>query len=365
MKHPDDVRKRALTFYSRNHRTWLSGEFTPLSISLQPPTAAEVAADNGASVRLWLAAWEAHWLTPKTATKRLDVYGTHTIPASVVLDSPETAARLAGMLPEWERINTLLDRFVTALGASSRPALIARLATWKEFDDTTAAQFIDTVTWINNHDTSMHYIRELPIKGIDSKWLEKRRSLIEALTGPLEFKSPPALVDMRSLDPSLSLFGLLRVVCELEDARATDLPGSRVIIVENFQSYLALPDMPHTVAVYGQGLNAISLTNNAVNLVTKDVLYWGDLDSNGFYILDRVRRNLPHTRSVLMDIETCRSHADFGVEETTSKRFDPETLTPDELAPLEFLHSNADNTWLRIEQERIGFDWVEEKLRKV
>lgn len=363
MKPPADVCKRALTFYRRNHRSWLSGEFSPLRIGLQPPTAAEVAADNGASVRSWFDAWENHWLTPETTTKRLDVYGTYTVPTAVVLESSETAARAAGMLPHWQRINALLERFVTALGPDLRPALISRLKSWQDFSDTTATQFISAVNWINTHDTSEYYIRELPIKGIDSKWLAHHRSLIESLTGPLKFKTAPALVDIRSLDPALTLFGLRRIICELTDVQSAGLPGTRVIIVENHQSYLALPDIPGTIAVYGQGLNAVSLTKNLETFADIDVLYWGDLDSNGFYILDRVRRNLPHTRSVLMDIETARAHAEFGVEETTSKRFHPETLTLDELTALEFLHSHADNTWLRIEQERIGFNWVCQRLR--
>ena len=365
MKFPPDVHKRALTFYRRNHRSWLAGEFSPLRISLSPPTAAEVSKDDGSQVREWLSTWERHWLEPETTVKRLDVYGTHTVPSAVVLSSPVVAARAAGKLKEWQWINALLDRFETTLGAHVRAPLALRLKSWQEFDDTTATQFIDTVTWINANDTSRFYERELPIRGIDSKWIAQHRSLIESLTGPLEFKRAPAMMDMRSLDSSCKLFGLHRVCCELDEVRRHQLPGSRAIIVENYQTYIALPEMPDTIAIYGQGMNAISLSRDATWLHDREVLYWGDLDSNGFYILDHVRMNLPHTRSVLMDLATARAHAAYGVEETTSKRFKPITLSDEEQATLEFLHTHADNTWLRIEQERIGFDWARRALQRI
>ena len=38
MKTPDQVRQRAAVFYSRNHRSWLAGEFKMLTINLDPPT---------------------------------------------------------------------------------------------------------------------------------------------------------------------------------------------------------------------------------------------------------------------------------------------------------------------------------------
>jgi hypothetical protein len=45
-------------------------------------------------------------------------------------------------------------------------------------------------------------------------------------------------------------------------------------------------------------------------IVGSSVVYWGDIDSHGLAILSGVRATVPHVRSVLMDLDTLRVHAD-------------------------------------------------------
>ncbi|MGV0375446.1 MULTISPECIES: Wadjet anti-phage system protein JetD domain-containing protein [Corynebacterium] len=100
-------------------------------------------------------------------------------------------------------------------------------------------------------------------------------------------------------------------------------------------------------------------------LASKVVLYWEDLDSYGLYILDTVRKYLPHTRSVLMDIDTARDHDALAVEEPNPSRFTPARLTSGEADALDYLRSHSAGGCLRIEQERIVFDYAVERLRGV
>ena len=46
-----------------------------------------------------------------------------------------------------------------------------------------------------------------------------------------------------------------------------------------------------------------------------DVVYWGDIDTHGFAILNRLRHHLPHARSMLMDRATLLDHRDHWVTE--------------------------------------------------
>jgi hypothetical protein len=38
------------------------------------------------------------------------------------------------------------------------------------------------------------------------------------------------------------------------------------------------------------------------------ILYWGDIDTHGFAILDRLRTGMPHMRSLMMDQATLQAH---------------------------------------------------------
>ncbi|MCL7660007.1 DUF2220 domain-containing protein, partial [Klebsiella pneumoniae] len=50
-------------------------------------------------------------------------------------------------------------------------------------------------------------------------------------------------------------------------------------------------------------------------IVGARVIYWGDLDSHGFAILNRLRSHLPEVESVLMDEATLLAHRDLWVPE--------------------------------------------------
>ncbi len=362
MKTPDQVRQRAAVFYSRNHRSWLAGEFKMLTINLDPPTGRSAERDDGAAVRAWVAQWNRSSITVEWEDRKLSYLGTYSLPRRVVLADADTAARVASKLDHWQRLRTVLDRFCTELGESVRPELIRHLSAWDDWNDTTVEQFIAVVRWVHEHEVSDFYIRELPIFGVDSKWFEAHRAVVEAVVGPLNFKPKPQLVEIRSLDPTLGIGGLRHLACPAAELR--EIPGARVLIVENHQSFLALPDLPATIAIFGGGLNAARIVQQMPSLEAKEVLYWGDLDSHGFYILELVRRYVPHARSVLMDLDTVRDHVDLAVEEPQPSRFEPELLSYGERLSLDYLRGRSAGGCLRVEQERILFDYAQQQLRR-
>jgi hypothetical protein len=92
------------------------------------------------------------------------------------------------------------------------------------------------------------------------------------------------------------------------------------------------------------------------------VHYWGDIDTHGFAILDQLRDHFEHTKSFLMDRSTLLAHEPlWGFEEHQIVRDLPK-LTATETSLFDELRDNRIRKGLRLEQERIGFQWVQAAL---
>ena len=105
-----------------------------------------------------------------------------------------------------------------------------------------------------------------------------------------------------------------------DEVRQRDVPvllslaPRRALIVENEITYLSAGVPESGVVIWGRGF-AVDAAGRLPWLTPCDVDYWGDLDSHGFAILDRLRAWLPQVRSVLMDTDTLLSHHDRWVTE--------------------------------------------------
>lgn len=364
-----DVEKRAATFYRNNSTDWLAGNFSPLAINLQPPTARDVDKDGGEAFRRWKGEWASHWAPVEYADKRLGVYGVYSVPTRLVIDSPEMAARLAGTTHQWEHLVRVLELLVADLGeeipsTTVREVLARKATAWETWSDVTVDQFVAVTRWLHTHDASAYYQRELPIMGVNTKWLENHGGLVRALVGEPVFKPKPVMVELRSLDPEVPVIGGLDHVSG-EAAALSGVPVgfAQVVIVENYTTFIALPQLPETLAVYGGGFSV----PERIGFIGANVpvWYWSDLDTAGFAMLTRVRSRLPQVRSVLMDLDTTLSHLPFSVEETQTTAVSEELLHADEQATLALLRERAEGSCLRIEQERIGFAWATQKLQEL
>jgi len=58
--------------------------------------------------------------------------------------------------------------------------------------------------------------------------------------------------------------------------------------------------MDKLIAIFGSGFSVHNL-KNAQWLSNCELLYWGDLDVQGFEILSQFRSYFPHAQSMLMD----------------------------------------------------------------
>lgn len=235
---------------------------------------------------------------------------------------------------------------------------------------------IGVVAWLKNNPESGLYPRQLPVFGVDTKFLEVRYPLIdELLTFPdsrsseLDFRKKwglrqeEPLLRIRFLDPTIRQrcgFPSFADELALPITQMASLPlsGERALMVENLRNFLALPATPGCVALFGSG-DALTHWKKVNWLTSCESHYWGDLDVHGFGMLSRLRGFLPEARSFLMDKETLERHRMLALpDETRIPNFDRLLLKSGEREVLEMLL----NERIRLEQERLPMAHVCRKI---
>jgi hypothetical protein len=86
-----------------------------------------------------------------------------------------------------------------------------------------------------------------------------------------------------------------------------------------------------------------------------DLVYWGDIDTHGFAILDRLRRRFPHARSMLMDRGTLLAHRSQWVTEPNPSAGRLDLLNAEASQLYHHLVADALGPSVRLEQERVSF----------
>ena len=367
---PDDVIARARKRVESDLRDWVVGsvETASLDLPLHPPAERDVMADLGAATR-WVESWRAaearlpihlDWVT-KTWSR----VGNQSVPARARVTGVDAFIDLCGERKRWDRWFVRTTALRAALGGRIDAALRTHIRTLGELDEADFARFLEAVRWLSQHPDSGRRIRELPIRGIDTKWLERHRAPVEALTravtqrGTLGLNERVDVGRIRLLDPAMSVGGLVDVSAPIDDLATLALTPEAVLIVENLQTFLSLPAMSGVIAVDGRGDSVGSFAR--VPWVRQSrVLYWGDLDTHGFRILNRARSSGLEAESVLMDVRTLHEHRDLWVSEP--KPF---------VGALSFLSASEEEAFAelrasgypRLEQERIPWQYALEHLR--
>jgi hypothetical protein len=174
----------------------------------------------------------------------------------------------------------------------------------------------------------------------------------------------PYLVRCCILDEELRrrLGGLSDVSARLDDLAALDLPARRVYIVENLQTGLAFGDEPGAVVFMGLGYG-VGLLARLPWVARAACIYWGDLDTHGFAILDRARASLPGLESALMDEDTLLTFRELCVHEGEQSAAGVlPMLSPTEQEVYRGLKEQRWGVNVRLEQERIPWSFAAPRL---
>jgi hypothetical protein len=384
---PADLRAQVQRLWDRGdllRATVTDAVSWPLRLNLKAPSAVDLS-DRFEAVRDWVRT------VAETPHIRLDwrdwnhrVQGTQRLPAAVWLDSVQEALAYIGKARQAQRFEVLWQQT-----AAVQPALLA----WMSGRPLQALDLADrwerllaVVEWLQAHPRPGVYLRQVDAPGVDSKFIEAHRGV---LTGMLDATLPPEAVEARAsgtaqfarrfgfldkpvrirfrlLDPAMPSLpgceGLPDITLDAASFAALALPAERVFITENETNFLAFPEVERAIVVFGAGYGWEALAR-AAWLHRCQLHYWGDIDTHGFAILDQLRGFFPHAASFLMDRETLIAHRYHWGEEPEPARHDLSRLTTEEAAVFDDLRFDRLQLRLRLEQERVGFAWFNERLR--
>lgn len=401
--------------------------FDSPALALHPPTEKQVIAD-GRAASAWARSWQdsryakfVSWVAREWPSA-----GHQEVPERLGFPTPEALATFIGRKPDWLRLCTRTEELAGLFRAcvserrdgtaeagprsasmegprdpaeagsgksaasqirseSSRSdgstlavALNSQLTTAAEAIRRTAMRYaaldemnwqmlVQMLAWLLAHPEAHCFVRELPVKGVDTKWLETHRGIVEPLytafsgAPALDFRKVPPLVRLQFLDRSIAPAGIEELSLPVSELNRLGMRPERVIVCENLVSTLALPRFAGTLAIHGGGY-AVDILGQIEWLQEVPILYWGDLDSNGFAILDRLRHHHPAVTSVLMDAETLAAHRELCGIEPTPNRSALTLLTPTEQETLAQLLEPTDA--LRLEQERIEWTFALDRIVK-
>jgi len=419
MKSPDDVIEILKRKFKNKHKEWLRATVSeneiadsfPLEINLNIPTEQE-ALKHPEGVRSWSLAWNAWQSTSNINVKnnlliwserRWRSLGTQCVPEKLIIASAKDAAAWIGEDARWsraaERFKLLVQRWSALIDVLPRHFNVLA-----DYNDGDFNSLCEILSWICTNPSSNLYIRQIPVAGIDSKWLEPRKSLVAELIAGMKggaserctsagqeisnrdfykicgLKTLPQLIRIRILDPKLRKMygGLGDISAPLDEIANLDFtpatlstdaendmstPLLTMFIVENIQTALAFGDMENSIVLFGLGYG-VEVLGKLPWLEQARCIYWGDIDTHGFAILNRARSYLPKLESILMDETTLMSHRELWVvEKDQATSAELSNLTADEQKLYQALKRNVYEQSVRLEQERIRWDYAWNALR--
>ncbi len=309
--------------------------------------------------------------------RKTKLLGTQSFPSSIYFETENDFIKFLKKEKEVENFilsgNQTFEEFPELKYWIERNPLkfIVNISIWTEI--------LKVCRFFKNNSKPNLYIRELPIK-VHTKFIENNKGIIKELLDIIiansinsfendfekrfSLKYSESLVRFKILDESISLeyfLGISDISVPISQFNNLKFPVKRVIIVENkinLYTTLTLPNQENTIAIFGKGFQ-VSNIKNIEWLKEVEILYWGDLDAQGFEILSQVRGYFPNTQSILMDEFTFDKFFEYDLG-TISKVTTKLNLTDPELA---IYNKVKENNW-RLEQEKIPLEYVKLEFNK-
>lgn len=386
---PSDLKAQVRKLWDRGLllTSLVSGEaIFPRRLTLRGPDSRELS-ERFSEVRTWIAQ-----LSAAAGPYRIEwrsvhhrVLGTNEIPAAIWIDQLSDALGLIGKRRAADQFVSLVE-----LTREQQPLLLPWL-TRRPLPALELAEewprLLEIVAWLLRHPRPAIYLRQLDLPGVHTKLIEGHRSVLAELLDlalPEEqidrtqtgvggfcrrygFLEKPSRVRFRMLDPTVRLLpGIADQDLTLTQAAFASLapPVQKVFITENEINFLAFPPLSDAMAIFGAGYGFDNLAT-ATWLHDRAVFYWGDIDTHGLAILDQLRGHLPRAVSFLMDEPTLLAHRGLWGTESQPETATLTRLSAAENALYDRLRQNHWGERIRLEQERIGFDFLRERLREL
>jgi hypothetical protein len=373
---PSDLKVKAERRYLAWLSEWLRGEpFVPWLVPVgtlpkdyrELATAVQILQDHGKTLQR--PGYRIEW-----HTRQMRSYGTQSLPKQLVIDTELDLLSICGKRQEFQHFQA----DVTLIRST-----LPDLEVWLQRYPQRVIEFhqvwpdlLQVCLYFLNHPRPGCYIRELPLR-VHTKFIEQYVGILAALLDAilpstaikadekqferrygLRYDEP--VLRLRFLDPQVQAqcgLPLSDVSAPLSQIATLPFSRPRCLIVENKLTFLTLPPIRHGLAVFGGGF-AVQNLRELAWLSNASIWYWGDLDAQGFQILSQVRSMFPQVQSLLMDEETLQTFRHFVV---VGRPCAVQTLLHLTTAEQALFHSLATHQQ-RLEQERIGHDYVVQQL---
>jgi hypothetical protein len=383
------------------HRKWSEavcadlgvGDPVTFSVPLRPgvSTGAAVARIGHAGWHEWHVRWR-EFVDRQPAgvvivRKPVSVQGvTDDYPATLVADLDAAVTLVSGTespIVDVARARALASS-LRSTGAVLTPATLRAVY---ELGANDTEVLLRAVTWLRRHpDASAWTARQLPVPGMHTKWLESHGALLRDVAGRDvrdEVRSRPTVLHLTYVDPEHAASGHRRHdAWTTGDTHDVTYRPRIVLVVENRDSRLWFPPVQDTIVVEGVGKAAAALLANVPWIRAADhVVYWGDIDADGYAILDRFRAALAEpacddasskpVTSILMDATDLHRYAEYGVNHDKAGRpIKPSAtilphLTEAEATAYDTIATAGPTPFRRIEQEAIPLSHAATRLLDV
>jgi hypothetical protein len=360
--------------------------WTPIELPVKAPSASELLDQFDDAVR-WAERFQRDSHTGGGAARFAVTYrtvkgknlGANSVPARVRIESFEQLCALIGTNRDVRSLDTIL-RHTEAAMTTLVPWVVAHPLKAVEHHSIWG-ELLATVTWITTNSTEVLYLRQIDVEGLDTKFVDHHRKLLdELLTAVLpehridpeysaadfarrfRFRPKPAYTRLRLLNPQPAFpKGLSEITLRTEELAALELVADTVFVVENEITYLAFPAVPNSIVIFGSGFSLAAL-RDIPWMDSREIVYWGDIDTHGFDILHRLRARFDSVQSIMMDHQTLLAHPRQWVNEPSPTNRALTNLNDAEQALYHDLIEDRYGKAVRLEQERVRFSSLQQAL---
>lgn len=309
-----------------------------------------------------------------TEERQFDKIGKQIVPLKVSIDSIEDYLAVTRKEKDYQ------------IFCKNFSMLIEQLAVLKDWIKANPLKLIEHESWNDTLKVCKYflstpkpqlYIRQLPID-IHTKYIQENKAVVQSL---LEFLIPEyinadkkafelrfnlkyaePLIRVRFLDTTLSpLDSATDISLTLSEFNNFNCDCDSIFVAENIMNFLTLPYLTKTVAIWSGGGFNVSYLKGIDWLKSKQFYYWGDIDAQGFQILNQFRTYFPNTVATMMDEETLSCFKEMIVKGYPAKEQSLQYLSASETRFYDYLKENN----IRLEQEKITQRYAEKKINSL
>ena len=389
---PSDILRQAQRKYPDFVAAHFRGEtFFPLPVRFgQPSPSSSLTQLRHEVDKLWEGSHEfaRHGYRVEFEERRMRLHGKQRLPVRVWFESSDDFLRFIGQVDNFQQLRAdVADALEAAPEMHSwiREKARTLIANLHPREGRALGLAVDA---LHRRPKPNCFAREIALHGVSGKFIENNLALIANILRDI---GSPAWSEALDVHDQLGLRIAPRMLRLMWlDGKGEDfgLPSSRfsqprdvenILIVENLRSFLTLPSIPRTLAIFGEGRASQTLSRTTWISATR-CFYWGDIDPYGFNILASLRAAFSGMQSVLMDRTSFERFRDFAAPTpipdfkiiNTEVQPDPSWVL---LAPLELAAARATLSCAHriddvvhaygIEQEKIPLRESADEIRRI